>query len=269
MTNKNTKKIEEALEKYKSENFFESENLIKELLSVEKKNSEAYKLLAMIYLKTDKKKDAWIHAKKAFDLDMSNIDNWMIFISALIQAEKFDDAGIMIKLAKEKKISQKKIEFLEDALSANFSNLAGDSITHIDTFSSTEEIHDNNTKYIKNIKNNNPMAFELNELIDLMKFNKFEELIKASNKFIKNYPNDFSGYQYIGYAYFSIMDYQNAYENFHKSYELNKDMHLLGLNIVNCYLKLKKNKKAKELLQNILIKDPDIQLNESQKALID
>ena len=74
---------------------------------------EANMYLGLIGLDHLNKKDAWINIKVFFDSNMSNPENWKLFIRSLIFGDKISDAKNIMSIAEEKGLDKNFLSLME------------------------------------------------------------------------------------------------------------------------------------------------------------
>ena len=213
------------------------------------KDIEANMYLGLIGLDHLNKKDAWINIKVFFDSNMSNPENWKLFIRSLIFGDKINDAKNIMSIAEEKGLDKNFLSLMDIQLKDAEFNIIKE-MTSKETFFTDNETFNKN-KAIDEVVIFNPKNYDIEEIKDLAEYKFYDELKIKSENFTKKFPNHPFGWEYLALSYLNISDYQNALNMYQKVLEIEPEHDAIKVNIAVCYVKLNQNDKAKKLLEKI------------------
>ena len=264
-------KLELDLTNYiKGNEIDKAEKTIQEILNIDPDNLIATRFFGVINLIHYKNKESWKIIKKVFDSEPENSENWFLFIESLFFAEKYDDALSILDIAKSKGLSGERIKKAENALKQVRHTKEISIIKNIKYFDA-----DNSGELEKEINivdvldKRVPKQYEIEEIMDLLKFNDFKTLEKKIGKFLVDYPKSPLGWEIKGTIDVNNKSYEDAIISYSKADKMIDGNDLLKINIATCYLKLNENKKAIKILNNIKKDSPQHKLAQNYLDKLD
>jgi tetratricopeptide (TPR) repeat protein len=130
--------------------------------------------------------------------------------------------------------------------------------TSIEKTNTMQQWQKNENEYYKKATILAPYNLEfLNKLgVNLMSQNKPEESKKIYEKIISEDAKDASAFCNLGFIFFTQQDFASAEMNYNKSLALDPDLETALMNKIQLYVTQNKNNKAKDILKQMLKKNP-------------